>query len=165
MPVRCRWLPSHASDRCRSWSVTPRIRLAVTLAYSAQHNGGGGRAVKPAPLPPPPTLLLGATPLATPLHSGPPGPGQRGQACPPDRDDSAPGRIRLCPASSGVDHRPCSRPPRLSMTGTVRGGGDGGAMLGGREGCRGGGRAGVGRCCEAPPPHPCCSAAILAEGA
>ncbi len=77
-----RRLPSHASDRRRSWSVTPGVQLAVTLAYSARHNGGGGRATKPAPPPPPPTPLPGATPLATTPHGGPPGPGRRRQARP-----------------------------------------------------------------------------------
>ncbi len=43
-------------------------------------------------------------------------------------DDGAPGRGRLCPASGSVDHWPCSRPPWLSTTG----GGEGGAMPGGR---------------------------------
>ncbi len=64
---------------------------------------------------------------------------------PPDRDDGAPGWGRLCSASSGVDHWPCSRLPWLSTTGVARGGGVGGATLGGGGGREGGGRAGVGR--------------------
>jgi hypothetical protein len=61
-------------------------------------------------------------------------------SAPPDRDDGAPGWGRLCPASGGVDHWPCSRPPWLSMTGIVQGGGEGGATPGG-----GGGGGGVWR--------------------
>jgi hypothetical protein len=49
--ARCRCLPSHASDQHRSWSVTPGIRPAVTLAYSATHDGGGGCSVNPRPHP------------------------------------------------------------------------------------------------------------------
>ncbi len=50
-PAR-RWrLPSHASDRRRSWSVTPGVRPAGMLAYSARHDGGGGRAANPRPQP------------------------------------------------------------------------------------------------------------------
>jgi hypothetical protein len=45
-PARRRRLPSHASDRRRSWSVTPSVWPAVMLA-SARHNGGGGCAVNP----------------------------------------------------------------------------------------------------------------------
>jgi hypothetical protein len=68
-----------------------------------------------------------------------------------DGDDDAPGRGRLRPASGGVDHRPCSRPPRLSTTGTAGGGGEGGATLGGGGG--GGGRMGRGgERCDAVPP-------------
>jgi hypothetical protein len=73
-PARRRQLPSHASDRRRSWSVTPGIRPAVTLAYSARNDGGGSRAAKPTSPPPPLTLLPSATPLVTPPHGGPPGP-------------------------------------------------------------------------------------------
>jgi hypothetical protein len=103
-PTRHRWLPSYAYDWCRSWSVTPSIRPAVMLAYSARRNGGGGHAAKPAPPPPPPppTLLPGATPLATPPHGGPPGPGWRrrarprtGTTAPPDREDFAPHPVVL----------------------------------------------------------------------
>ncbi len=75
-------------------------------------------------------------------------------ACaPPDGDNGAPGQGRLCPASGGVDHQPCSRPPRLSMTGTVRGGGEGGAMPGGGGGGRGSSCAGGERRYDAAPPH------------
>ncbi len=48
-PARHQHLPSHASDRCRSWSATPGIWPAVTLAFSARHNGGGSRAGNPHP--------------------------------------------------------------------------------------------------------------------
>jgi hypothetical protein len=109
-PARRRRLPSHASDRRRSWSVTPGVRPAVTLAYSARHDCGGGRAAKPAPPPPPPpsppTLLPGAAPLATPPHGGPPGPGRRrrarpwmGTTAPPDVEDFVPH-----PAALIIDH-------------------------------------------------------------
>jgi hypothetical protein len=95
--ARRRRLPSHASDRRMSWCVTPSVRPAVTLAYSARHDGGGGRAAKPAPPPPPLTPLPGAAPLATPPHGGSPGPGRRrrarpwtGTMAPPDGEDFAP---------------------------------------------------------------------------
>jgi hypothetical protein len=113
MPVRHRWLPSHASDRCRSWSVTPIVWPAVTLAYSPRHDGGGGRAAKPVPptLPPPPTLLPGAAPLATPPHGGPPGAvrhrqarTQTGMTAPPDGEDFAPHPAAFI-IGHVVDHR------------------------------------------------------------
>jgi hypothetical protein len=101
-PARRRRLPSHASDRRRSWSVTPGVRPAVTLAYSARHNGGDGRAAKPASPPPPLTSLPSATPLVTPPHGGPPGPGWRRRACPwmgttapPDGEDFDPHPVVL----------------------------------------------------------------------
>jgi hypothetical protein len=37
MPTRGWWLASHASDRRRSWSMTPSIWPAVMRAYSAWH--------------------------------------------------------------------------------------------------------------------------------
>ncbi len=77
---------------------------------------------------------------------------------PPDRDDGALGWGRLCSASSGVDHRPCSRPPWLSTTGIARGGGVGGATPGGGGGREGSGRAGVGRRHDAA--HPCILIAV-----
>ncbi len=96
-PARHRRLPSHASDRRRSWSLSLGVRPAVTLAYSARHDGGGGRAAKPATPPPPPTPLPGAAPLADPPHVGPQGPGRRrrarprtGTMAPPDGEDFAP---------------------------------------------------------------------------
>ncbi len=76
----------------------------MTLAYSAQQYVGGGRAKKPVPphLHPPLTLMPGATPLATPLHGGPPGPGWRRQAlpwtgmmAPLDREDFTPHLVAL----------------------------------------------------------------------
>jgi hypothetical protein len=101
-----RRLPSHASNWCRSWSMTPGVRPAVTLAYSARHDGGGGRAAKSAPAPPPPTPLIGAAPLAIPLHGGPPGPGRRQGSrprtettAPPDGEDFA-----LHPAALIIGH-------------------------------------------------------------
>ncbi len=80
--ARCQRLPSHASDQRMSWSVTPSIQPAVMLAYSARHDCSGGRAAKPVPPPPPPTSLTVATPLATPPHSGPSGPGRHRRAHP-----------------------------------------------------------------------------------
>jgi hypothetical protein len=71
---------------------------------------------------------------------------------PPDGDDGAPGWGRLRRASGSIDHRPCSRPPRLSMNGIVQGGGEGGATPGGGGGCGGGGRAGGGGVAMQPPP-------------
>jgi hypothetical protein len=140
--------------------VTPGVLLAVMLAYSARHNGGGGRAAKPVPPPLSPTPLPATAPLATPPHGGPPGPGRRRQAhpqmgttAPPDGDDGAPGWGRLCPASGSIDHQPCIRPPWLSTTGIARGGGEGGAMPGGEGGSKGGGRPGVGRHRDAVPPR------------
>jgi hypothetical protein len=62
---------------------------------------------------------------------------------PPDGDNGALGWGRLCPASGGVDHHLCSRLPWLSTTGTAQGGGEGGAMPGGRGRGGGGGHAGV----------------------
>jgi len=166
-------LPSHASDRCRSWSVTPGVRLAVTLAYSARHDGGGSRALNPHPRPrphapapaPAPDSAARRCPLGDPTARWT----ARFQAVParvpPDWDDGAPGWGRLSPASGGVDHQPCIRPPWLSMNGTVWGGGEGGATSGGGEGCGGGGCPG-GREASlcSPPPCPCRGAAILAEG-
>ncbi len=86
-------------------------------------------------------------------------------SAPPDGDDGAPGWRRLRSASGGVDHRPCSRPPWLSMTGIVRGGGEGGATPGGGGGCRPGAAVvrGGGGVAMQPPPRPCRSVAILAE--
>ncbi len=82
--------------------MTSGVRSAVMLAYSAQHNGSGGRAAKPAPMPLPPTPLLGAAPLATPPHGGPPGPGWGRQArhltgmmAPPDGEDFSPHPVVL----------------------------------------------------------------------
>ncbi len=52
-PARRQRLLSHASDRRRSWSVTPGIQPALTLAYSIRHNDGGGRAANLPPHPRP----------------------------------------------------------------------------------------------------------------
>ncbi len=46
------------------------------LTYYARHDGCGGRAAQPALPPPPLTPLPGTTPLNTPPHGGPTGPGQ-----------------------------------------------------------------------------------------
>ncbi len=56
---------------------------------------------------------------------------------PPDGDHGAPRWGRLCPASGGVDHWLCSRPPWLGTTGTSRGGGEGGTMSGVKGGSGG----------------------------
>jgi hypothetical protein len=126
MPARHRQFSSHASDRHRSWSVTPGIWPAVTLAYAAWQDGGSGHAAKPVPPPPPLplTLLPCAASFATPLHGGMPDPKQR----------------------------QCSRPPWLSMTGTARGGGEGEDTPEGRGGGGGGSHAGEeGLRCTPPP--------------
>ncbi len=88
-PARRRRLPSHASDQRRSWSVTPGVRPAVTLAYSARHNGGGGRAANPPPRPRPQ------------LHCPAPPPWQPhrtvGRQIPGGAGEHAPGRGRRRP--------------------------------------------------------------------
>jgi hypothetical protein len=73
-------------------------------------------------------------------------------SAPLDGDDGAPGWGRLCPASGGINHWPCSRLPWLSMPGIAWGGGEGGASPGGRGGGEDGSLAGVGRRCDVPPP-------------
>jgi hypothetical protein len=83
-------------------------------------------------------------------------------SAPLDGDDGAPGRGRLRPAYGGVDHWPCSRPPRLSTSGTARGGGKEEPRRGAGEGAGaalawGGGAL---RCGPLPLPRRC--AAILA---
>jgi hypothetical protein len=105
-PARHRRLPSHASDRRRSWSLSPGVWPAVTLAYSTRHNGGGGRAAKPAPPPLPPTQLPGAAPLADPPLIGLQGSGlgrrarpRTGTTAPPDGEDFA-----LHPAALIIGH-------------------------------------------------------------
>ncbi len=112
-PARRRQLPSHASNRRMSWSVTPGVRPAVMLAYSARHDCGGSRAAKPPP--PPPTPLPGAAPLATPPHGGPPGPGRcrrarlwTGTTAPPDGEDFAPHPAALI-IGHVADHRGSAR--------------------------------------------------------
>ncbi len=149
-----------------SWSVTPGVRPAVTLAYSARHDCGGGRVAKPASSPPPPTPLPGAAswrPQRTVGRQVPGGAGERALG----RGRRRPGRGRLCPASGSVDHRPCSRPPWLSTRGIARGGRRrrshaGGAGEAARTAVSRGWR-GVAMC--PPPPRPHRGAAILAEGA
>ncbi len=137
-------MPSYASDRRRSWSVTSGVRPAVTLAYSARHDVGGGRAANPRPRPRPRLRCLAPPPWRPHRTVGRQIPGGAGER--------APGWGRLRPASGGVDHRPCSRPPWLGMNGIVRGGGEGGATPGGGGGCGGGGRAGGGGVAMRPPP-------------
>ncbi len=145
----------------------PRLRPAQVLVRDSQRLAGGDAGVfclarwwwrpcrktrTPAPSPAPYyaagsrplgnlTAQWAARSLAAPVST------------PPDRDIGAPGWGRLCSASSSVDHRPCSRPPWLSMTGIARGGGVGGATPGGGGGCEGGGRAGVGRRCDVAHPR------------
>jgi hypothetical protein len=133
--------------------MTPSIRLAVTLVFSARHDGSGGHAAKPAPPSPSPTPLPSAAPLATASHGGPPGLGRHRQARPQTGTMVPPRRGRLCPAFSGIDHWPRSRPPWLCTTEIAWGGGEGGATLGGGGGGEGGGRPGVGRCHDVVPPH------------
>jgi hypothetical protein len=145
----------------------PRLRPAQVLVRDSQRPAGGDagvfcpvrwrwrprretRAPSPAPAPdyaagsrPPGDLTAqwAARSRAAPVST------------PPDRDDGTPGWGRLCSASSGVDHRPCSRPPWLSTTGIARGGGVGRATPGGGGGRKGGGRAGVGRRHDASHPR------------
>jgi hypothetical protein len=73
-----------------------------------------------------------------------------GRKVPAGAGKRAPGWGRLRPASGGVDHRPCSRPPWLSTTGTALGGGEGGAAPGGGGGC---GCAGGGEASRCAPPR------------
>jgi hypothetical protein len=158
-----RRLPSHATDRRRSWSVTAGVRPAVMQAYPSRHDGGGVRARKPVPPPPPPppTPPPGTTPPATPPRVGPPGPGRRRRVR--HRTGTTAPRIQRRQSSTGRPCRPVrpySRLPRCSTTGRARGGGGGGA--GRRRRCGGGGARGRGwgrqsrkkgeglRCC--PPP-------------
>jgi hypothetical protein len=141
----------------------PRLRPAHVLVRDSRRPAGGDAGVfrparlrrrprreTPAPSPesaarrrPPsdPTARWAARSRAAPTSA------------PLDGDDGAPGRGGLCPASGGVDHRPCSRPPWLSTTGIARGGGEGGATPGGGGGGEDGGLAGVGRRCDVPPPR------------
>jgi hypothetical protein len=91
-PSRCQWLPSHASDQCMSWSMTPGVRPEATLAYYAWHNGGSGHTLTPnsaawhCPLGDP-TTRWAARYRVVPATT------------PPDRDNGAPGWGRLCPTS------------------------------------------------------------------
>ncbi len=61
-PTRRRRFPSHAFDWRRSWSVTPGVRPAVTLVYSARHNGGSSRSANPRPCPRPQLRCPGLPP-------------------------------------------------------------------------------------------------------
>ncbi len=137
-------MPSCASDRRRSWSVTTGVLTAVTLVYSAWHDCGGGRTANPRPRPRPRLRYPAPAPWQTHRTVGCQVPG--------GADKCAPGQGRLCPASSGIDHRPCSRPLWLSTTGLAWGGGVGGAMRVGGGGGKDGGCAGAGRRCDGPPP-------------
>jgi hypothetical protein len=161
-----RWAINNSPHHSRKAPVVaePRLRPAQVLVRDPRRPAGGDAGVfrpaqwrrpcretrAPAPVPnsaarryPPgdPTARW-----ATRFQAAP-------ASAPPNGDDGAPVRGRLCPASSGVDHRPRSRPMLLITTGIAQGGGEGGAMLGGDEGGKGGGRPGVGRRCNAVPPR------------
>jgi hypothetical protein len=85
-PVRHRRLPSHASDRRRSWSMAPGVQLVVTRAYSAWHNGSGGGAAHPTPAPAPAPTPGSVT------------------RCPHPRQPRR--AVGQRPASGGIDHQP-----------------------------------------------------------
>jgi hypothetical protein len=124
------------------------------LAYSARHNCGGGCAAKPVPPPlPKPNSAARLRPPSDPTARWAARSRAAPASAPLDGDDGTPGWGRLCPPSGGVDHWPCSRPPRLSTTGIVRGGGEGGATPGGGGGNKDGALAGVGRRCNVPLPR------------
>ncbi len=147
----------------------PRLRPAQVLVRDSQRPAGGDAGVvcpaqwrwrprrktrAPAPAPAPaPNYASGSRPPGNLTAQW----DARSQAAPvstpPDRDDGVPGWGRLCSASSGVDHWPCSRPPWLSTTGIAQGGGVGGATPGGGGGCKGSGRAWVGRRHDAAHPR------------
>ncbi len=105
-------MPSHTSNRRRSWFVTPGVWPAVTGAYSAQHNGGNSCTAKllPLPLPPPPTLLPGATPPSDPTMQW----AARSQAtpasAPADGDNGAPH-----PAASIIVEGDAKQPERTMV--------------------------------------------------
>ncbi len=165
-PTRHWQLLSHASDRRRSWFVTPGIWPVVTWAYSTWHNGGGSHAAKPPPPSPPSALPLGATPPGNPTAWW----ATRSQAAPasrpPDGDNGAPHPVALIiDLITMLCGGPISRPAQGSTIGIARGGGGAGAAplpppwVWRRQLCR------EGKCCNAAPlPHPYCGAAILAEG-
>jgi hypothetical protein len=164
MPARRRRLPSHASDQRMSWSVTPGIRPAVTLACPAQWRQRP-HCKNRAPAPTPDSAAQ-RHPLGDPTAWWATRSWVAPACMPLDGDDSTPGRGRLRPASGGVDYWPCSRPPRLSTKGTARGGGGGVATPGGEGGRGGGGRVGGGGgIVSGSPTRPHCGAAILVEGA
>jgi hypothetical protein len=143
----------------------PRLRPAQVLVHDSQRPAGGDAGVfRPAQWRQQPRRETRA-PTPVPVSAAqrrPPGkPTARWAAwsraapgsAPPNGDDGTPGQGRLCSASGGIDHRPRSRPPWLSMTGIVRGGGEGGATPGGGGGGKGGGRPRVGRRRDAFSPH------------
>ncbi len=157
-------MPSHSSERRRSWSVTPGIWPAVMLAYSAQHDCSGGRTMNPAPQPLPPTPMPSATSLATPPHGGTPGPRWRRQArpwmgttVPLDGEDFAPHPVALiighvADRHGSVQQEQCRGEEKEEP---CRGGGEGAGLAV----AQGGEALGC-----APPLHPHSDAAILAEG-
>ncbi len=116
--------------------MTPGVRLAVTLALPPGMMAAAAAPQNPRPRPRP-RLSCPVPPPSRPHRTS-------GRKIPGGAGERAPGRGRLCPASSGIDHRPCSRPPWFSTTGTTRGGGEGGATPGiGGSGGGGGGGGGV----------------------
>jgi hypothetical protein len=107
-PARRRRLPSHASDRRRSWSVTPGVRPAVTLALPPGTMAAAAAPRNPRPRPGP-RISCPVPPPSRPHRTS-------GRKVPGGAGERAPGRGRLRPASGGIDHRPCSRPPWFSTT-------------------------------------------------
>ena len=145
----------------------PRLQMAQVLVRDSQRPAGGDAGVffparwrwrprrktcTPAPAPAP-NYAAGSRPPGNLTAQWAARSRAAPVSTPPDRDDGAPGWGRLCSASSGVDHRPCSRPPWLSTTGIAWGGGVGGATPGCGGGREGGGCAGVGRRHDAAHPR------------
>ncbi len=121
--------------------------------------------MKPAPAPLPPTPLIGAAPLATPPHGGPPDLGRRwrarhrmGTMVPLDGEDFAPHPAVLIIGHAADRHGSARQEQHggAEKEEPRRGAGEGaGAVV----------APGLGRRRDVPPPpHPCHGAAILVEG-
>jgi hypothetical protein len=150
-----RWLAgdnSHYHARKAPAVAEPRLRPVHVLVCDSRHPASSDAGIFcPARLwrgPCHKTCAPAPAPDSAARRRPPSNPTTRWAA----RSRAALASARLCPASSGVDHRPCSRPPWLRTTVIARGGGEGGAIPGGGGGGKDGGLAGVGRCCDVPPP-------------